>query len=116
MQLESTILYYTLITAGLIGQILSVMLLIALLRPRKGSTRCVVYALGSAISFFIGGFDLTLVSIYQYPPSPAANILLGLSLLSSVTIALGWHNNLGVICGYLLFIISIIQYRRDQTK
>ena len=115
MQLESMILYYSLNIAGLIGQILSLLVLIALLRPLKGSMRSIVYALGSAISFFIGSFYLAFVAIFQYLASPAANIHLSLPL-SSITITVGWHNILGVVCGYLLLIIAIVQYRKDHTK
>ncbi|MFW9795153.1 MAG: hypothetical protein ACFFEE_12665 [Candidatus Thorarchaeota archaeon] len=116
MQIESTILYYSLTIAGLFGQILSVLLVIALIFPLKGSTRSIVYALGSAISFFIGGFIVIFVSNYQYSILPTTHILRSFPSLSSIEIVVGWHNLLGVICGYILLIIAIIQYRRDHTK
>jgi len=102
MQLESPILYYSLAMADFIGQILSVVVLIALLIPLKGSTRSVIYALGSVISFCIGGIVAGWM-FWQYPhPQPV--------------IVIGWHNILGVLFGYLILILDIFQYRRDHTK
>jgi hypothetical protein len=90
-----------LVLADFIGLILSVLVLIALLIPLKGSTRSVVYALGSTISFFIGGFFGVIMFITPFPPSPYYVV--------------GWHNILGVLCGYLLLFLAILQYKRDQV-
>jgi uncharacterized membrane protein len=89
-----------LVLADFIGLILSVLVLVALIIPPKGSTRSILYAVGSAISFFIGGFIGVVMFIIPFPPSPYYVI--------------EWHNVLGVLCGYILLILAILQHRRDQ--
>ncbi|KXH77180.1 MAG: hypothetical protein AM326_05565 [Candidatus Thorarchaeota archaeon SMTZ-45] len=103
MQPEPMILNYSYEIACFIGQILSVLVLIALLSPLKGSTRSVIYASGSAISFLFSASVGSVIFLY-YPPSPTDIIIIG------------WLKILGVLFGYVLFILAIFQYRRDQTK
>lgn len=94
-------IYLVLGYADFIGQILSVLVLIALAIPLKGSTRSCLYAAGSVISFFIGGF-IAVVMFMQHPPSPY--------------VIIEWHNVLGVVCGYLLLGLAIFQYRIDSRN
>jgi hypothetical protein len=92
---------YVLAIAGIIGLILSILLLIALAIPLKGSTRSCLYAAGSVISFFIGGSYPVVLFMTPFPPSPY--------------FAIGWYNVLGILLGYLLLVLAIFQYRRDRV-
>lgn len=101
MQVEFVI-GYILVLTDFIGLILSILVLLALAIPLKGSTRSCLYAAGSVISFFIGGIVGVVMFSIPHPPSPFYVI--------------GWHNYLGVFFGYVFLCLAIFQYRDDQIS
>jgi hypothetical protein len=81
--------------AGILGTICSVCVILFLICKKTPSPVSLTYAIGSFIAFAVGGVAISI-------PEMARRIT--------------WGNVIGVIGGYSLLLLSIIQYNFERKK
>lgn len=83
---------------GAIGFVISIIITLFLLHHRShSSTVAKMYAIGSVLTFQIGGFGIGAIYIFN-------------------ATVYTWTSPVGVIGGYLLIILALIQYWLDRKK